>query len=55
MSSILFVLCTCVYMKIDYLTFDLGRTKCCPVHHVSYTAVKVEVATANGLGGDAFT
>ena len=28
--------------------FDLGRTKCC-------TAAKVEVATANGSGGDAFT
>ena len=47
-------------MKIDHLTVDLGRTKCCPVyytnvHHVTYTAAKVEVATANGLGEDAFT
>ena len=22
-------------MKIDYLTFDLGRTKCCPVSYTS--------------------
>ena len=34
-------------MKIGYLTFDLGRTKCCPV---SYSAAKIEVATANGSG-----
>ena len=26
-----------------------------PIHHVTYTAAKVEVATANGSGGDAFT
>ena len=35
-------------MKIDHLTFDLGRTKCCPVSYTScdlyYTAAKVEVA-----------
>ena len=44
-------------MKIDYLTFDLGRTKCFqyPIHHVTYTAAKVDVSTTNGLGGDAFT
>ena len=35
-----------------FLTFDLGRTKWCPV---SYTAAKIEVATANGSRGDAFT
>ena len=33
-------------MKIQYLTFDLG-----PLHHVTYAAAIVEVAT----GGDAFT
>ena len=26
-----------------------------PLHHVTYSATKFEVATSNGLGGDAFT
>ena len=26
-----------------------------PLHHVTYAHVKSEVATSNGLGGDAFT
>ena len=27
----------------------------CPLHHVTYSATKLEVATSNGLGGDRFT
>ena len=26
-----------------------------PLHHVTYSPAKFEVATSNGLGGDAFT
>ena len=26
-----------------------------PLHHVTYSGTKFEVATSNGLGGDAFT
>ena len=26
-----------------------------PLHHVTYSATKFEVATSNGLGGDSFT
>ena len=26
-----------------------------PLHHVTYSATKFEVATSNGLGGDTFT
>ena len=26
-----------------------------PLHHVAFSATKFEVATSNGLGGDAFT
>ena len=26
-----------------------------PLHHVTYSPTKFEVATSNGLGGDAFT
>ena len=26
-----------------------------PLHHVTYSGAKIEVATSNGLGGDAFT
>ena len=26
-----------------------------PLHHVTYTTAKLEVATSNGLGGYAFT
>ena len=26
-----------------------------PLHHVTYSATKFEVATSKGLGGDAFT
>ena len=53
---------SCIYMKIQYLTFDhdlvlkvtwnVGKY---PLHHVTYAAVKCEVAICNGLGGDAFT
>ena len=47
-------------MKIHYLTFDLGvkvtqNVAQYPLHHVTYAATKSEVATSNGLGGDAFT
>ena len=27
----------------------------CPLHHVTYSPTKFEVATSNGLGGDTFT
>ena len=26
-----------------------------PLHHVTYTATKFEIATSNGIGGDTFT
>ena len=26
-----------------------------PLHHITYTAIKLEVARSNGLGGDIFT
>ena len=41
--------------------FDLGLAKVTqnvaqyPLHHVTYSASKFEVATSKGLGGDAFT
>ena len=38
--------------------FDLdlgGNVAQYPLHHVTYTATKFEVATSNGLGGDTFT
>ena len=50
----------CFYKRIHYLTFDL-RVKVTqnvnqyPLHHVTYSATKFEVATSKGLGGDAFT
>ena len=45
-------------MKIQYLTFDLDVTQNVaqyPLHHVTCSATKFEVATSNGLGGDTFT
>ena len=47
-------------MKMQYLTFDLdlGVTRNVaqyPLHHVTYSATKFEVATSNSLGGDALT
>ena len=27
----------------------------CPLHHVTYSAIKYKAATANSLGGDTFT
>ena len=51
-----------MYKKIKYLTFDLDlgvkvtqNVAQCPLHHVTYSATKFEVATSKGLGGDAFT
>ena len=51
-----------IYKKIQYWTFDLDlRVKVTrnvaqyPLHHVTYSATKFEVATPKGLGGDAFT
>ena len=48
--------------KIQYLTseFDLGvkvtlNVVHYPLHHVTYSATKFEVATSKGLGGDVFT
>ena len=46
-------------MKIQYLTFDLDlgvkvtqNVAQFPLHHVTYSPTKFEVATFNGLGGD---
>ena len=51
-----------IYKKIQYLTFnlDLGvkviqNVAQYPLHHVTYSATKFEVATYNRLGGDTFT
>ena len=46
--------------KIYYLTFDLGvkvtqNVAQYPLHRVTYSATKFEVARFNGLGGDTFT
>ena len=46
--------------EIQYLTFDLGvkvtqNVAQYPLHHVTFSATKFEVATSKGLGGDAFT
>ena len=50
------------YKKIQYLTFDLDlgekvlqNVAQYPLHHVTYSATKFEVATSNHLGGDTFT
>ena len=50
------------YKKIQYLTFDLDlgvkvtqNVAQYPLHHVTYSTTKFEVATSNGLGGDTFT
>ena len=48
------------YKKIHYLTFDLGvkvtgNVALYPLHHVTCSPTKFEVATSNGLGGDTFT
>ena len=51
-----------IYKKIQYLTFDLDlgvkvtqNVAQYPLHHVTYSATKFEVATSKGLGGDTFT
>ena len=49
-----------IYKTIQYLTFDLdlGVTQNVaqyPLHHVTYSATKFEVATSNRLGKDTFT
>ena len=51
-----------IYKKIQYLTFDLDlgvkvtrNFAQYPLHHVTYSTKKFEVATSNGLGGDTFT
>ena len=51
-----------IYKKIQYLTFDLDlgvkvtqNVAQYPLHHVTYSATKFEVATSNRLGGDTFT
>ena len=46
--------------KIQYLTFDLGvndtrNVAQYPLHHVTFSATRFEVATSNRLGGDTFT
>ena len=52
----------CIYKKFQYLTFDLDlgvkvtqNVAQYPLHHVTYSATKVEVATSNRFGGDTFT
>ena len=47
-------------MKIHYLTLTLGLRSHkmfaqYPLRHVSYSYIKFEVDTSNGLRGDAFT
>ena len=51
-------------MKIQYLTFDLDldlgvkvtqNVAQYPLHHVTYSATKFEVAMSSRLGGDTFT
>ena len=51
-----------IYKKIQYLTFDLDlgvkvtrNVAQYPLHHVTYSATKFEVAKSNHLGGDTFT
>ena len=48
--------------KNQYLTFDLDlgvkvteKVAQNPLHHVTYSATKFEVAKSNRLGGDTFT
>ena len=43
----------CIYKKIQYLTFDLGvkatqNVAQYPLHDVTYSATKFEVAASNG-------
>ena len=52
----------CIYEKIHYSTFDLDlgvkvtqNVAQYPLHHVTYSPAKFEVATSNGLEGDPFT
>ena len=50
----------CIYKKIQYMNLDLGvkvtrNVAQYPLHHVTYSATKFEVATSNGLGEDTFT
>ena len=47
---------------MQYLTFDLDigvkvtqNAAQYPLHHVTYSTTKFEVATSNGLGEDTFT
>ena len=40
--------------KNQYLTFDQNVAQY-PLHDVTYSATKIEVATSNRLGGDTFT
>ena len=49
-------------MKIHYLIFNLDfgvkvtrKVAQYPLHHVTYSATKFEVASSKRLGGDAFT
>ena len=51
-----------IYKKIQYLTFDLDigvkvtqNVAQYPLHYVTYSATKFEVAPSNRLGGDTFT
>ena len=44
----------------NHLTLNLGvkvtrNVAQYPLHHVTYSTTKFEVATSNGLGGDTFT
>ena len=50
------------YKKTQYLTFDLDlgvkvtqNVAQYPLHHVTYSATKFEVAMSNRLGGDTIT
>ena len=46
----------CVKKVMKLLAFIFEQpSKMYPLHHVTYAAAIVEVATSSGLGGDAFT
>ena len=43
-------------MKMHYLNENIIQNFAqYPLHHVTYSAAKFEVASCKGLGGDAFT
>ena len=41
-----------IFDLFQYITRNVAQY---PLHHVTYSATKFEVATSNSLGGDTFT